>query len=48
MLRYRIKEEDYKEIAKKWEEYKNYLKDPDDKVELIFDLLTGCGRIIRK
>ncbi|MGC9002837.1 MAG: hypothetical protein ACP5J9_07795 [Dictyoglomus sp.] len=48
MLRDRIKDEDYEEIVERWKEYEKHLKEMDEQVELILDLLTGCGRIIRK
>lgn len=48
ILRDRIKDEDYEEIIERWKEYKKHLKETKEEVELILDLLTGCGRIIRK
>ncbi|MGB9768303.1 hypothetical protein [Dictyoglomus sp.] len=48
MLRDRIKDEDYEEIVERWKEYEKHLKEMDEQVELILDLITGCGRIIRK
>lgn len=55
----RLKDEDWKILIKKWEEYRDYLKEiiksydyqskkmKDENVELIFDLFFGTGRTIR-
>lgn len=55
----KLKDEDWKNLIKKWEEYRDYLKEiiksydyqnkkiKDDNIELIFDLFFGTGRIIR-